>query len=54
MKKCMKKFFINVITFIPKLIIGIISLVVTVILMGYVMGKIGFGKVFGFLTCEGN
>lgn len=54
MKKSMKKFFINVLTFIPKLIIGIISLVVAVILMGYVMTKIGFGKVFGFLTCEGN
>lgn len=54
MKKCMKKFFINVITFIPKLIIGIISLVVTTILLGYVMSKMGLRKVFGFLTCEGN
>ena len=50
----MKKFFINVITFIPKVIIGIISLVVTVVLMGYVMSKIGLRKVFGFLTCDGN
>ena len=50
----MKKFFINVITFIPKVIIGIISMVVSVILLGYVMTKIGFGKVFGFLTCDGN
>ncbi|MBR4792239.1 MAG: hypothetical protein IK038_01100 [Bacteroidaceae bacterium] len=50
----MKKFFINVITFIPKVIMGIISMVVSVILLGYVMAKIGFGKVFGFLTCEGN
>ena len=54
MKKSVKKFIINTITFIPKLIIGIISLVVTVFLLGYVMTKIGFGKVFGFLTCEGN
>ena len=50
----MKKFFINVITFIPKIIVGIISMVVAVILMGYVMTKIGFGKVFGFLICDGN
>ena len=50
----MKKFFINVITFIPKVIIGIIGLVVTVVLMGYVMSKIGLRKVFGFLTCDGN
>lgn len=49
----MKKFIINVLTFIPKLIIGIINLVLAVILLGYVMGKIGLGKVFGFLTCEG-
>lgn len=49
----MKKFIINVLTFVPKLIIGIISLVVTTILLGYVMTKIGLGKVFNFLTCEG-
>jgi len=53
MKKLIKKFIINVLTFIPKLIIGIISTVVTVILLGYVMTKIGLGKVFDFLTCEG-
>ncbi|MBQ2653427.1 MAG: hypothetical protein II983_06175 [Firmicutes bacterium] len=50
----MKKFLINVITFIPKVIIGIISLVVVGVLWGYVMAKIGLGKVFGFLTCDGN
>lgn len=50
----MKKFLINVITFIPKVIIGIISLVVVGVLWGYVMSKIGLGKVFDFLTCEGN
>lgn len=50
----MKKFFINVITFIPKVIIGIISLVVVGVLWGYVMSKIRLGKVFDFLTCEGN
>ena len=49
----MDKFIINVITFIPKVIIGIISLVVVGILMGYVWTKIGLGKVFDFLTCEG-
>lgn len=50
----MKKFIINVITFIPKVIVGIISVVLTGILLGYVMSKIGLRKVFGFLTCEGN
>ena len=50
----MKKFFINAITFIPKVIIGIISMVLSIILLGYVMTKIGLGKVFGFLTCDGN
>lgn len=50
----MKKFLINTITFIPKLIIGIISLIVVGVLWGYVMSKIGLGKVFDFLTCEGN
>ncbi len=49
----MKKFIINVLTFIPKLIIGIISFVVTLVLMGYVLSKMGMRKVFGFLTCEG-
>ena len=49
----MTKIFINIITFIPKLIIGIISFVLTVILLGYVMTKIGLRKMFGFLTCEG-
>lgn len=50
----MKKFIINTITFIPKVIMGIIDLVLIVIMMGYVMIKIGLGKVFDFLTCEGN
>ncbi len=49
----MKKFIINIITFFPKLIIGIISFVVTLILLGYVLSKMGMRKVFGFLTCEG-
>jgi len=53
MKKLIKKFIINVLTFIPKLIIGIISTVITVILLGYVVSKMGMRKVFGFLTCEG-
>lgn len=50
----MKKFIINVITFIPKVIIGIIGLLLTLVLLGYVQSKICFRKVFGFLTCEGN
>jgi hypothetical protein len=50
----MKKFFINVITFIPKIIIGIISVVLVGVLWGYVQSKIILGKVFGFLTCDGN
>ena len=50
----MKKFIINVITFIPKVIIGIISLVIVGVLLGYVQSKICFRKVFGFLTCDGN
>jgi hypothetical protein len=50
----MKKFFINVITFIPKVIIGIIGLLLTLVLLGYVQSKIILGKVFGFLTCDGN
>ena len=49
----MDKFIINVITFIPKLLIGIIGLVTTLVLLGYVMTKMGMMKVFGFLTCEG-
>ena len=49
----MKKFFINVITFIPKVIVGIISLAIALVLLGYVESKIVLGKVFGFLTCEG-
>ena len=49
----MDKFIINVITFIPKLLIGIIGLVTTLVLLGYVMTKMGFRKVFDFLTCEG-
>lgn len=49
----MKKFIINVLTFLPKLIIAIISTVVTLVLMGYVLSKMGMRKVFGFLTCEG-
>ena len=50
----MKKFFINVITFIPKVIIGIIGLLLTLVLLVYVQSKICFRKVFGFLTCDGN
>lgn len=50
----MKKFIINVLTFIPKVILGIISLVVVGVLWGYVQSKIILGKVFDFLTCEGN
>lgn len=49
----MKKFIINILTFFPKLIIAIISTVVTTILLGYVLSKMGLKKVFGFLTCEG-
>lgn len=52
----MKKLLIKTITFIPKVIIGIIvgiiSVVLGVILMGYVKSKIGIRKVFGFLCCE--
>lgn len=50
----MKKFIINVIMFIPKVIIGIIGLLLTLILLGYVQSKIILRKVFGFLTCDGN
>lgn len=49
----MKKLIINVLTFRPKLIIGIIGFAATLILPGYVVSKMGFRKVFGFLTCEG-
>lgn len=50
----MKKFLIKTITFIPKVIIGIIGLSLTLVLLGYVQSKICFRKVFGFLTCDGN
>lgn len=49
----MKKLIVNVLAFLPKLVIGIIGFAATLILLGYVTGKTGFRKVFGFLTCEG-
>lgn len=57
----MEKFFINIITFIPKVIIiilgviiGIIGILMNLGLMGYIKFKMGFRSMFDFLTCEGN
>ena len=57
----MEKFFINIITFIPRVIIiilgviiGIIGILMNLGLMGYIKFKMGIRSVFDFLTCEGN
>lgn len=48
----MKKVFINIITFIPKVIDGIFGLLLIIVLMMFVILKMGIRKVFGFLTCN--
>lgn len=57
----MKKFFINIITFVPgviiiilAVIIGIIGILMNLGLMGYIKFKTGIRGVFDFLTREGN
>lgn len=46
----MKKFFINVIAFIPKVIVGIICVVITVGLTVFIKSKTEVRKVFDFLA----
>jgi hypothetical protein len=48
----MKKVFINIITFIPKVIDGIFGLLLTIVLMMFIIIKMGIRKVFNFLTCN--
>ena len=50
----MKKVFINIITFIPKVIDGILGLLLIIVMMVFIILKMGISKVFGFLTCDGN
>jgi hypothetical protein len=49
----MKKVFINIITFIPKVIDGIFGLLLILVLILFINLKMGIRKVFGFLTCDG-
>lgn len=48
----MKKVFINIITFIPKVIDGIFGVLLIIVMMLFIILKMGIRKVFGFLTCD--
>lgn len=48
----MKKVFINIISFIPKVIVGIFSMLLIIVLMLFIILKMGSSKVFRFLTCN--
>ena len=48
----MKKVFFNIITFVPKVMDGIFGLILIIVLMMFVILKMGIRKVFDFLTCN--